>query len=99
MAPAIWYATNELLQLKQSRKLLIVITDGGPDDEATTRDVMDRCSRSDFDLLGVGIQTNSVKRLFPKSIVIRDLSELRQALFNSMQQTLLASTLTKQPAR
>ncbi len=88
MATAIWYAAHQLLQQKQPRKLLIVITDGAPDDEATTRDIIERCQHCSFELLGVGIQTNSVKDLFIDSVVINDLPELKQELFGTVQHAL-----------
>ena len=38
MAQAMWFAANSLLAQKQKRKLMIVLTDGDPDDWAATHE-------------------------------------------------------------
>nr|ACV96089.1 von Willebrand factor, type A [Providencia alcalifaciens Ban1] len=89
MAQAMWFAANSLLAQKQKRKLMIVLTDGDPDDWAATHDIIDRCRRSGFELLGIGIQTRSVERFFPQSIVINDVKDLKRELFEVTQQLLI----------
>ncbi|ENM5767731.1 VWA domain-containing protein [Vibrio mimicus] len=89
MAQAMWFAANSLLAQKQKRKLMIVLTDGDPDDWAATHDIVDRCRRSGFELLGIGIQTRSVEKFFPQSIVINDVKDLKRELFEVTQQRLI----------
>lgn len=89
MAQAMWFAANSLLAQKQKRKLMIVLTDGDPDDWAATHDIVDRCRRSGFELLGIGIQTRSVERFFPQSIVINDVKDLKRELFEVTQQLII----------
>nr|CAQ34995.1 hypothetical protein [Photobacterium damselae subsp. piscicida] len=89
MAQAMWFAANSLLAQKQKRKLMIVLTDGDPDDWAATHDIIDRCGRSGFELLGIGIQTRSVEKFFPQSIVINDVKDLKRELFEVTQQLLV----------
>ncbi|HAS3641680.1 TPA: VWA domain-containing protein [Vibrio cholerae] len=89
MAQAMWFAANSLLAQKQKRKLMIVLTDGDPDDWAATHDIVDRCRRSGFELLGIGIQTRSVEKFFPQSIVINDVKDLKRELFKVTQQLLI----------
>jgi len=89
MAQAMWFAANSLLAQKQKRKLMIVLTDGDPDDWAATHDIVDRCRRSGFELLGIGIQTRSVEKFFPQSIVINDVKDLKRELFEVTQQLLV----------
>ncbi|HDZ3704116.1 TPA: VWA domain-containing protein [Vibrio cholerae] len=89
MAQAMWFAANSLLAQKQKRKLMIVLTDGDPDDWAATHDIVDRCRRSGFELLGIGIQTRSVEKFFPQSIVINDVKDLQRELFEVTQQLLI----------
>lgn len=89
MAQAMWFAANSLLAQKQKRKLMIVLTDGDPDDWAATHDIVDRCRRSGFELLGIGVQTRSVERFFPQSIVINDVKDLKRELFEVTQQLLI----------
>ncbi|EJA7355476.1 VWA domain-containing protein [Vibrio parahaemolyticus] len=89
MAQAMWFAANSLLAQKQKLKLMIVLTDGDPDDWAATHDIVDRCRRSGFELLGIGIQTRSVEKFFPQSIVINDVKDLKRELFEVTQQLLI----------
>lgn len=89
MAQAMWFTANSLLAQKQKRKLMIVLTDGDPDDWAATHDIVDRCRRSGFELLGIGIQTRSVEKFFPQSIVINDVKDLKRELFEVTQQLLI----------
>ncbi|MFV8423543.1 VWA domain-containing protein [Vibrio parahaemolyticus] len=89
MAQAMWFAANSLLAQKQKRKLMIVLTDGDSDDWAATHDIVDRCRRSGFELLGIGIQTRSVEKFFPQSIVINDVKDLKRELFEVTQQLLV----------
>ncbi|MCD1253428.1 hypothetical protein B4926_18595 [Vibrio cholerae] len=89
MAQAMWFAANSLLAQKQKRKLMIVLTDSDPDDWAATHDIVDRCRRSGFELLGIGIQTRSVEKFFPQSIVINDVKDLKRELFEVTQQLLI----------
>ncbi|MCA2458838.1 MULTISPECIES: VWA domain-containing protein [Vibrio] len=89
MAQAMWFAANSLLAQKQKRKLMIVLTDGDPDDWAATHDIVDRCRRSGFELLGIGIQTRSAEKFFPQSIVINDVKDLKRELFEVTQQLLI----------
>ncbi|HFQ5441779.1 TPA: VWA domain-containing protein [Vibrio vulnificus] len=89
MAQAMWFAANSLLAQKQKRKLMIVLTDGDSDDWAATHDIVDRCRRSGFELLGIGIQTRSVEKFFPQSIVINDVKDLKRELFEVTQQLLI----------
>jgi hypothetical protein len=89
LAPALWFAANDLLKQKEKRKLIIVLTDGEPDDSAATHDILERCNRSGFELLGIGIQTRSVERFFPSSLVINDLKDLQRELFNVTKSLLL----------
>ncbi|EOE6381874.1 VWA domain-containing protein [Vibrio cholerae] len=89
MAQAMWFAAKSLLAQKQKRKLMIVLTDGDPDDWTATHDIVDRCRRSGFELLGIGIQTRSVEKFFPQSIVINDVKDLKRELFEVTQKLLI----------
>jgi len=89
MAQAMWFAANSLLAQKQKRKLMIVLTDGDPDDWTATHDIVDRCRSSGFELLGIGIQTRSVEKFFPQSIVINDVKDIKRELFEVTQQLLI----------
>ena len=81
MAEALWYAASQLIYRKEERKIIMVITDGEPDHQADTQDIISLCERSGIELVGVGIQTDSVERLFKSSVTVLDLASLKSSLF------------------
>ena len=81
MAEALWYAASQLIYRQEERKIIMVITDGEPDHQEDTQDIISLCERSGIELVGVGIQTDSVERLFKSSITVLDLASLRSSLF------------------
>ena len=89
MAEAIWYAGFELLQQKEERKLIVIVTDGEPDSEAAVHDVVNRCHGSDIELIGIGIGSDAIKRYVRNSTVIQDVEDLQSTLF-----TLIGESLT-----
>lgn len=94
MAEAMWYAAFELTKTREQRKMMIVVTDGepsGPHESCVS--IIERCANS-IDIIAIGIETASVKRLFPVNIVIDDVADLQRTLF-----TLLEQSLTKPQLR
>jgi Mg-chelatase subunit ChlD len=88
LTDAMWYCLSELLMQKEERKVLLVVTDGEPNDRLTAKESAEFASRVGIEPIGVGIGTHSVNGLFDHYCVINDASELAQALFGVMQQTL-----------
>ena len=82
------YALCELLRQRERRKLLIVLTDGSPDDFRTAMDVIDTAERLGIEVCGIGIDARAVTKLFSKSAVIRTVEELPKALFGLLTLTL-----------
>ena len=91
MTEAIWYGANELSKTKENRKMLIVITDGQPDEFGSCKRVIELCERFGVEVIGIGIETNSVVRLFKQNIVISDAKELKGTLFTLMRRGLSVS--------
>jgi cobaltochelatase CobT len=81
MAEALWYVANQLIYRQEERKIIIVITDGDPDDLEQTREIISLCYRGSIELVGVGIHTSSVEQLFRRCVVVNNLASLREALF------------------
>jgi nitric oxide reductase activation protein len=88
MAEAIWYAAFELSKTREDRKMMIVVTDGEPNEFAPTQAVIDLCHRSGIEMVGIGIETSAVSGLFDKNIVINDATELQRTLFKLMERSL-----------
>jgi cobalamin biosynthesis protein CobT len=91
---AIWYAASSVLATREERKVIMVLTDGQPDDYHNgcllTKAIIQRCINSGIELVGVGICID-VSHLFTQSICINDVSELRSELFGISRDLLLAA--------
>jgi len=81
---ALWHAAATLLDTREPRKVILVLTDGQPDDIGeglpSTLGMIRRCEASGMELVGVGIFLDA-SQLFRKSVKIDDLNDLRPALF------------------
>ena len=91
MAEALWHSALEVTKCKEERKMIICITDGEPDDFSATQKVISTCNSAGVELIGIGIKTEAVRRLFSESIVIKSAKDLRNTLFQLMRTTLLAA--------
>ena len=90
MAEGIWHGAYELLKTKEPRKLMMVITDGHPDNQAACTTVIDLCHNSGIETVGIGIRHDGVKKLFERSIVIDSVEQLRSTLFELVREKLTA---------
>jgi hypothetical protein len=90
MTEAIWFGSEALLRCRESRKVLLVMTDGQPNDEASTLEILQRCRDSGIETVGVGLGLD-VSHLFPVAITINELQELRTQLFELSKGLLLAA--------
>lgn len=82
MAQAMLWGAANLAARREERKLMIVITDGAPDDRAAVETLVRKLSQSKVECIAVGIGTDYVKHLFPVSVVINGVDELVSALFD-----------------
>lgn len=73
---------------KEKRKVVIVITDGEPDDMIGTKSLIKRMQLSGIDVYGIGIKYD-VSHLFEKSQKILQISELSKALVDIARNTSL----------
>ena len=90
MTEAIWFGAASLLRCREPRKVLMVMTDGQPNDTVSTLELLQRCRDSGIETVGVGLGLD-VSHLFPIAITINDLSELRAQLFELSKAVLLAA--------
>ena len=76
LAEAIWFAGCQLVQQREERKVVLVLTDGIPDDLDETLDILARCRSSNIEVTGIGLGIQ-VDRVFESCVSverIRDLS-------------------------
>ena len=90
MTEAIWFGAASLLRCREPRKVLMVMTDGQPNDTLSTLELLQRCRDSGIETVGIGLGLD-VSHLFPIAITINDLSELRAQLFELSKAVLLAA--------
>ncbi|WP_256360233.1 VWA domain-containing protein [Methylomonas koyamae] len=90
MTEAIWFGAASLLRCREPRKVLMVMTDGQPNDTLSTLELLQRCRDSGIETVGVGLGLD-VSHLFPVAITINELSELRAQLFELSKAVLLAA--------
>lgn len=91
MAPAMWYAASALMAQKEPRKVLMVLTDGMPDNAYASRDIVSRCMATGIEVIGVGIELPKVSTLFPTAVVINKVEDLRDVLLEIARRTLVAA--------
>lgn len=90
MTEAIWFGAAALLRCREPRKVLMVMTDGQPDDVVSTLAILQRCRDSGIETVGIGLGID-VSHLFPIAITINGLQELRTQLFELSKSVLLAA--------
>lgn len=90
MTEAIWFGAASLLRCREPRKVLMVMTDGQPNDPLTTLEILQRCRDSGIETVGIGLGID-VSHLFSKAIAINDFRGLRNQLFELSKTLLMAS--------
>jgi nitric oxide reductase activation protein len=81
MAGGIDGAGAELMQMRVEKRLLLVITDGDPDDRADALDAIQRATALGIMVMGIGIGKDcNMPRLMADSQQISDVGELADAL-------------------
>ncbi|EQD57601.1 von Willebrand factor, type A [mine drainage metagenome] len=85
MGKAMLWAAPKIAMRREQRKMLVVVTDGAPDNWKEVQDLAARYTASGVEIIGVGIANDAVKVLFRQSIVISDVAELPVAMFNLLK--------------
>ncbi|MBQ7585409.1 MAG: VWA domain-containing protein, partial [Desulfovibrionaceae bacterium] len=90
LGPALWRILQVMLPLTEERKIILILTDGVPDDENSVLTAIQEAKKIGIEIYGIGIKQNFIKTLIPDhSQVIWNLSELTQAMFDLLQKALL----------
>lgn len=90
MAEGMWYAASQLEQTRNEKKMLVVVTDGGPNDPQATRYAADYLARAGYHLLGIGIGSSAIENYIDNSITINGVDDLIGTLFNLVGDALVA---------
>lgn len=87
MGQAMWYAIMRLARLSEPKKLMIVVTDGQPNETSAVLLAIKEANSLGITTIGIGIGV-CVDQLFPVAITINDVSELKGQLFKLAHQIL-----------
>ena len=85
---AMVWAVKELISRKETRKMILLITDGGPDDYFSCKYMIDECIKAGIEVIGIGIHYD-ITELVPESRIINDINELKKALFDMLGNKLI----------
>ena len=86
---AIWAGRAMLLMRPEPRKILLILTDGCPDNDAETRAATRRAMKDGIEIAAIGIQDSSVRNFWNNHNVIKSLKELPSAMFGIMENMLV----------
>jgi cobaltochelatase CobT len=99
---AVIWAYHELMQRPEKRKILFVLSDGQPANDTINIDAysargplvaglklaIDECGKNGVECVGVGILTDHVKTIYPKSVSIEQVQDLSGAVFTQLSNLL-----------
>ena len=88
MTEALWWVLGMLSTLPEHRKVVLVVTDGYPDDPETAKETITAAQRMGMDVLGIGINAPIISSIIPVSETITDIHELAPAMFRLLQLTM-----------
>ena len=90
LAGALWWVLQTMLPLKEQRKMILVITDGMPDNPLAANNAIGVAQKLGFEVYGLGIRDEHITHLLPHtSKVVNDLPDLVPAMFAMLQTALL----------
>jgi len=90
-AEALWIAGNRLVGRREERKILMLVTDGDPDNMPSAKQVAGLIERSGIELYGIGLGTNAIRQVCQKSGVIMNANDLAPAILTALAERMLAA--------
>lgn len=92
LGPALLWTLQQLVHLREARKIILIITDGEPDNIACVQYALRLAKALQVEVFGVGVLDHNIATLLPgKSCVINSIEDLTHKLFQVMQHALLHS--------
>jgi cobalamin biosynthesis protein CobT len=88
MAQALWYAAADLLACREERRLLVVLTDGEPNDPPEALRLLALCRQAGIETVGVGIGID-IRHLFRTAIEVTEAKDLKRELFGVAERLLV----------
>jgi cobalamin biosynthesis protein CobT len=89
LAQSLWWVIQEMALLRESRKIIFIVTDGEPDSKEEAQIAIKSAQNIGLEIYGLGLMTPSVKDLLPgRSVVLNNLVDLPQKLFGLLGQAM-----------
>ena len=86
MGESLWWVMQDMLPLKEKRKLILIITDGDPDSADCATQAIKQGLLAGFEIYGVGITSSAIMSLLPGgSVVVNAVMDLAPAMFSLLQ--------------
>ena len=91
MDAALWWVLQQLHSMTELRKIVVLISDGEPDDLKLTQTAIRAVKDAGMEVYGIGIHTISIQTLLPGkgSRVINDIAELAPSMFAILHDALI----------
>ncbi|WP_417794476.1 VWA domain-containing protein [Terasakiella pusilla] len=90
LGEAVWWLLPQLYEMRENRKIVVVISDGEPDDTEMVKSAIKAGQALGLEFVGLGIASSSVERLMPESSsTVYSLNELVPALLSAIQKKVL----------
>ena len=90
LAAALWWVLQTLVPLGEQRKVVLVITDGIPDNLQAAHKALVMAQKLGIEVYGLGVRDEHIAHLLPQaSRVINDLPDLAPTMFDMLQAALL----------
>lgn len=88
---ALWWTMQQLHPMPEPRKMILIITDGQPDNSQLAKTAISEAVKLGQEVYGIGIANASILSLLPDtSSVINSISELAPSMFGVLQRALIA---------
>ena len=88
MTEALWWVLGMLSTRPEHRKVILVVTDGYPDDPETAKETIAAAQQMGMEVLGIGINAPIISSIIPVSENITDIHELAPTMFRILQHTM-----------
>jgi len=90
LGEAFWWVLQQMHTLAESRKIILILTDGDPDSFNMALDALNEGRRFGVEVYGLGILSEAITKLLPNhSRIINDLSDLAPAMFGMLRGALI----------
>ncbi|MEG6507267.1 cobaltochelatase CobT-related protein [Nitratidesulfovibrio sp. 1201_IL3209] len=95
LAESLWWVMQEMLPLREARKLILLLTDGDPDTPTCALEAIRHAERLRFEVYAIGIgAVNILQHLPGRHRTINTLAELAPAMFGLLQGALVGRRAT-----